>query len=92
MARNNKIKKIMSTLKLTSFTPLNNDNEKKVVTIWKTIYDSNDSLEFRNPVDWRGNLLAIKAMGLLDYPKYVSKPMDLNTISRKMREKKYRTV
>ena len=31
-------------------------------------------------------------MGLLDYPKYVSKPMDLNTISRKLRDNKYMTV
>lgn len=25
-------------------------------------------------------------MGLLDYPKYVQKPMDLNTISRKLKD------
>lgn len=25
-------------------------------------------------------------MGLMDYPKYVQKPMDLNTISRKLRD------
>ena len=31
-------------------------------------------------------------MGLLDYPKYVKKPMDLNTISRKLKDGKYQTV
>lgn len=34
----------MSSLKLTSFTPLNGDTKKKVIFIWKSIYDSNDSL------------------------------------------------
>jgi len=49
----------MSSLKLTSFTPLGPEIQKKVITIWKTIYDSNDSLEFRNPVDWRGIIFLI---------------------------------
>ena len=50
----------MSSLKLTSFTPLNSDTKKKVITIWKTINDSNDSLEFRNPVDWKGSSFLIQ--------------------------------
>lgn len=48
----------MSSLKLTSFTPLNTDTKRKIITIWKSIFDSNDSVEFRNPVDWKGILLS----------------------------------
>ena len=31
-------------------------------------------------------------MGLIDYLKYVQKPMDLNTISKNIRDENYRTV
>jgi bromodomain-containing factor 1 len=31
-------------------------------------------------------------MGLFNYPQYVKHPMDLSTISRKLREQRYRLV
>ena len=33
-----------------------------------------------------------KVLGLIDYLKYVQKPMDLNTISKNIRDENYRTV
>lgn len=45
---------MLSTLKLTSRTPLGKDEIKKVKTIIELLLDSNDSFEFRAPVDWKG--------------------------------------
>ena len=52
---------MLSSLKLTTSTPLRKEEIKKIKTIWQSLHDNNDSTEFRQPVDWRG-------MGLLDYP------------------------
>ena len=42
-----------------------------------------DSVDFREPLDWRG-------LGLRDYPKVIKKPMDLATV--KLNIKGYRTM
>lgn len=70
---------MISSLKLTSCTPLGKEEVKKIKTIWQSLQDNNDSLEFRHPVDWEG-------MGLVDYPELIKHPMDLSTINKKLRE------
>lgn len=70
---------MLSSLKLTSVTPLGKEEVKKIKTIWQSLQDNNDSMEFRHPVDW-------EAMGLNDYPELIKYPMDLSTINRKLRE------
>jgi len=44
--------------------------------------DSSDSVEFRNPVDW-------KTYGLLDYPVVIKKPMDLGTVKKNLNNNSY---
>lgn len=47
-----------------------------------------DSLDFREPVDWKGKVyIYLLALDLLDYPDLVKKPMDLGTINKKLKEK-----
>lgn len=43
------------------------------------LYESNESFDFREPVDWKG-------MGLTDYPAVIKCPMDLSTVLRKLKE------
>lgn len=74
-----------STLKLTSTTKLGKDEIKKVKIIINCLNESNDSFDFRDPVDW-------KSMGLTDYPSIVKHPMDLSTISKKFKEERYSKV
>jgi hypothetical protein len=45
---------MLSSLGITSSTPLGKEELTKVKTIWQSLQDNNDSIEFRNPVDWRG--------------------------------------
>jgi hypothetical protein len=47
--------------------------------------DSSDSVEFREPVDW-------KAYGLLDYPMVIKKPMDLSTVKKNLANNLYESV
>lgn len=47
--------------------------------------DTHDSMEFRQPVDF-------KALGLHDYLDVVKKPMDLGTVQRKLNANEYRIV
>jgi hypothetical protein len=50
-----------STLRLTSSTPLHKEELTKVKTIWQSLQDHNDSVEFRNPVDYKGTTLPTQA-------------------------------
>lgn len=45
-----------SSLQLTSSTPIHKEENTKLVTIWQSLQDHNDSIEFRNPVDYKGNI------------------------------------
>lgn len=74
-----------SSLKLNSTTKLGKEEIKKVKIIINCLNESNDSFDFREPVDW-------KSMGLTDYPNIVKHPMDLSTISRKFKEERYSKV
>ena len=47
--------------------------------------DNNDSIEFRQPVDY-------KALGLVDYTTIVKIPMDLGTVRRNLLNNKYKFV
>jgi hypothetical protein len=40
--------------------------------------ESNDSFDFREPVDWKG-------MGLTDYPNIIKHPMDLSTALKRLK-------
>ena len=50
-----------------------------------SILSRNESLVFREPVDWKG-------MGLWDYPEIVKDPMDLGTIKKKIENDEYEAV
>lgn len=71
-----------SSLKLTTSTKLGKDEAKKLRIIINCLYESNESFDFREPVDWKG-------MGLTDYPSIINYPMDLSTVLRKLKEEKY---
>ena len=45
---------MLSSLKLSSRTILGKEETKKVNTILMSLMDSNDSYDFRQPVDWKG--------------------------------------
>lgn len=47
--------------------------------------DTGDSVDFRNPVDW-------KAFNLVDYPIIIKKPMDLGTVKKNLNNNIYETV
>jgi hypothetical protein len=50
-----------SSLILSTSTPIHKDELTKLITIWQSLQDHNDSIEFRNPVDYKGKAYAIKA-------------------------------
>jgi hypothetical protein len=52
--------------------------------IWEKLMARRDSEFFREPVDWKG-------LGLYDYPKVISKPMDLKTLKRNFDNNMYHT-
>ncbi|CAK95016.1 unnamed protein product (macronuclear) [Paramecium tetraurelia] len=66
-------------------TPINKEELKKLNQILQQLIDSNDSLEFRQPVDH-------KTLGLHDYLIVVKKPMDLGTCSKKLQNSEYKHV
>jgi len=68
-----------SSLKLTSNNKLGKDEIKKMKIIVNCLYESNDSVDFREPVDWKG-------MGLTDYTSIIKYPMDLSTVLKKFKE------
>lgn len=50
-----------------------------------SIISRQESLVFREPVDW-------KYLGLVDYPDIVKRPMDLGTIKAKIETEKYDSI
>ena len=71
----------MSSLKLSSTTPISKDESKKLNNILQSLLNSNDSIEFRNPVDWKSISFFYAGLGLLDYGILIKNPMDLGTIN-----------
>ena len=61
------------------------EEHKKVSQLLQSLMDSQDSFEFREPVDY-------VALGLLDYPMVVKRPMDLGTVRRNLGNNSYETV
>ena len=51
----------------------------------QSLYDTQDSFEFRQPVDY-------EALGLIDYPLIVKRPMDLTTVKQNLTDNRYETV
>jgi hypothetical protein len=70
---------------LASTTKLGKDEIKKLKIIINCLYESNDSFDFREPVDWKG-------MGLTDYLTIIKHPMDLTTVLKKFKEDRYTRV
>ncbi|CAD8092949.1 unnamed protein product [Paramecium sonneborni] len=66
-------------------TPLNKDEQKRLNQIVQQLIDSNDSVEFRQPVDY-------KRLNLPDYIQIVKRPMDLGTVQQKLNNNLYKTV
>ncbi|CAD8168286.1 unnamed protein product [Paramecium octaurelia] len=66
-------------------TPINKEELKKLNQILQQLIDSNDSLEFRQPVDY-------KTLGLHDYLSVIKKPMDLGTCEKKLQNSEYKCV
>jgi hypothetical protein len=58
---------------------------KKMAKLITYLISRQDSVPFREPVDWKG-------LELFDYPKIVKKPMDLGTVKRKMERGQYETI
>ena len=50
------IQKMKSSLHLSTNTPLHKEELTKVKTIWRSLQDHNDSIEFRNPVNYKGTI------------------------------------
>lgn len=81
-----------STLSLTSETPLLKEELKRAKTVLQMLYDSNDSAEFREAVDWESIYRITIALGLNDYPQLIKFPMDLGTVSSKLQAENYHFV
>ena len=58
---------------------------KRMVKIVNALLASPDVEPFREPVDWRG-------LELYDYPKVITKMMDLGTIKRRLERGQYSTA
>jgi hypothetical protein len=58
--------------------------KEEFLKIWEKLMARRDSEFFREPVDWKG-------LGLYDYPKVISKPMDLKTLKRNVDNNIYKT-
>lgn len=58
---------------------------KRMVKIVNSLLARPDIAPFREPVDWRG-------LELYDYPKVISKMMDLGTIKRRLERGQYATA
>ena len=58
---------------------------KRMSKLVNSLMAKPDAAPFREPVDWRG-------LELFDYPKLVSKMMDLGTVKRKLERKQYATA
>jgi hypothetical protein len=67
-----------SSLKLASCTKIGKEEMRKLKIIINCLSESNDSFDFREPVDWKG-------MGLTDYPNIIKHPMDLSTALRRLK-------
>lgn len=62
-----------SSLKLDLTTKIGKEELRRIRIILTSLIESNDSCDFREPVDWKG-------MGLTDYPSIIKHPMDLSTV------------
>lgn len=58
---------------------------KRMSKLVNSLMAKPDAGPFREPVDWRG-------LELFDYPKIISKMMDLGTVKRKLERKQYATA
>ena len=58
------------------------EEHKKVSQLLQSLIDSQDSFDFRAPVDYLG-------LGLLDYPVVVKRPMDLGTVRKNLSNNTY---
>jgi len=66
----------MATPALTQ-TSIGKDELKKLNSVLTSIFDNQESVEFRQPVD-------VKGLGLTDYLTIIKTPMDLNSVKKKI--------
>jgi len=64
----------MATPALTQ-TSIGKDELKKLNSVLTSIFDNQESVEFRQPVD-------VKGLGLTDYLTIIKTPMDLNSVKK----------
>ncbi|KAL4479198.1 hypothetical protein ABPG72_011410 [Tetrahymena utriculariae] len=74
-----------SSLKLNQHTNIGKEELKKLNQMLSQLLQNNDSLEFRQAVDWKG-------LGLMDYPNIIKYPMDLGTCKEKLKNNEYNFV
>ncbi|KRX06712.1 Bromodomain [Pseudocohnilembus persalinus] len=74
-----------STIPFNSATPIGKDEQKKLTVIVQSLFDNNDAVEFKTPVDW-------EALGITDYPEVIEYPMDLSSVKQSLSNGKYTYV
>jgi len=74
----------MATPTLTQ-TSIGKDELKKLNSVLTSIFDNQESVEFRQPVD-------VKGLGLTDYLTIIKTPMDLNSVKKNLKGGKYKYV
>jgi len=83
-----------------SQTKLDKEGSKGLTSIINSLIDNSDSLDFREPVDFKGkrknyfihHSFLFIALGLIDYPQIVKHPMDLGSVKKNFRSNKYKFV
>lgn len=63
---------------------LKEEDVAKLLKIIETVQKDNMAFDFLEPVDWEG-------LGLLDYPKIISHPMDIGTLKKNLEEGQFKT-
>lgn len=61
--------KIRSSLRLKSKTPLEKDEVHKINTILMHLNNHSESIDFREPVDWKGLVLFMRRTGAVRLPR-----------------------
>mmetsp|Transcript_27087 Transcript_27087/g.23975 ORF Transcript_27087/g.23975 Transcript_27087/m.23975 type:complete len:81 (-) Transcript_27087:491-733(-) len=66
-------------------TPIGKEELKRLKQVMQSLFDNNESLEFRQPVD-------VEGLGLPDYFDIVKRPMDLGSVRKNLNANKFQYV
>ena len=72
--------------------PISREDHNKLKIIFDALESDQQAYDFLEPVDYVGNILLKKALGLDDYPSIVKHPMDVSTIKKNLKNIKYSTL